>query len=160
MGNSTTVLHPPHCGVLDLTTSIMFILQEGVYLEGEKRETLALVQVLGRPQSRRMSWMRMSRLPSSTTKVSARTMSTRCDAAENVSSWKGVNGASLPSVSSSTTTSALRRGSGRFGVGTHCTICAQSTRACSTGYHHCPGFIPRTRRIRFENSCLARGHLL
>jgi hypothetical protein len=36
MGNSTAVLHPPHCGALDLTTSVLFILQEGVYLEGEK----------------------------------------------------------------------------------------------------------------------------
>jgi hypothetical protein len=46
MGNSTTVLHLPHCGALDLTTSIMFILYEGVYSEGEKCETLALMQVL------------------------------------------------------------------------------------------------------------------
>jgi hypothetical protein len=46
MGNSTAVLHPPHCGALDLTTSVVFILQEGVYSEGEKRETLALMQVL------------------------------------------------------------------------------------------------------------------
>jgi hypothetical protein len=46
MGNSTAVLHPAHCGALDLTTSVMFILQEGVYSEGEKCETLALMQVL------------------------------------------------------------------------------------------------------------------
>lgn len=46
MENSTAILHPPHCGALDLTTFVMFILQEGVYLEGEKRETLALIQVL------------------------------------------------------------------------------------------------------------------
>jgi hypothetical protein len=46
MGNSIAVLHPAHCGALDLTTSVMFILQEGVYSKGEKCETLALMQVL------------------------------------------------------------------------------------------------------------------
>ena len=46
MGKSIAVLHPPHCEALDLTTSIMFILQEGVYSEGEKHKTLALMQVL------------------------------------------------------------------------------------------------------------------
>jgi hypothetical protein len=45
-GNSTAVLHPPHCGALDLTTPVIFILQEGVYSKGEKLETLALMQVL------------------------------------------------------------------------------------------------------------------
>jgi hypothetical protein len=46
MENSTTVLHPPHYRALDLTASVMFILQKGVYSEWEKRETLALMQVL------------------------------------------------------------------------------------------------------------------
>jgi hypothetical protein len=46
MENSTAILHPPHCGPLDLTTSVMFILQEGLHSEGERRETLALMQVL------------------------------------------------------------------------------------------------------------------
>ena len=46
MGNSIAVLHLPHCRTLDLTKSVMFILQEGVYSEEEKCETLALIQVL------------------------------------------------------------------------------------------------------------------
>jgi hypothetical protein len=46
MENSTAVLHPPHCRPLELIMFIMFILQEGMYLEGERRETLALMQVL------------------------------------------------------------------------------------------------------------------
>lgn len=29
MGNSIAVLHPAHCGPLDLTMSVMFILQDG-----------------------------------------------------------------------------------------------------------------------------------
>ena len=84
--------------------------------------------------------------PLSSIKVSALTMNMKHGVAKKVWRCKGKFGTLLRSISRSRTSSVLQRGSGWFGVGTHCTICVQSTCGYSIGCYQCAITLESFRR--------------